>query len=157
MKNVDSGRKAPPDRPAQSTSGSHNRLAESNTRVLVVDDDKFIRTVLQLHLEECGFQVKTASDGNEAFRMVPGFAPHVVVMDVIMPGSNGYRVSRSIKELGKHGMDAGPKIVLLTGRRVDDDSEREAMFLRFSQADAMLYKPCDPVRLVETISKLLAF
>jgi len=78
-----------------------------------------------------------------------------VVMDVIMPGENGYRVCRALKELGSHGMDAAPKIVLLTGRRVDDDPEREAILLEFARADAMLYKPCDPQRIRETIAKLL--
>lgn len=128
----------------------------TKTRVLVVDDDRFLQQFLRDNLEEAGFQVATAADGRAAFLVIPEFNPDVVVMDVIMPGENGYRVSRALKELGSHATDAAPKIILLTSRRVDDDPEREAMLLSFSRADAMLYKPCDPAHLRETISRLLA-
>lgn len=128
----------------------------NDQRVLVVDDDKFMRRFLRDSLEASGFQVETAADGNEAFRIIPAFNPAIVVMDVIMPGENGYRVCRAIKELGSHGMDAVPKVVLLTGRRVDEDATREEVLLGFSQADAMLYKPCDAKRLIETIARVLA-
>ena len=59
------------------------------------------------------------------------------------------RLSRLQGDQGSRlqGYGCPPKIVLLTGRRVDDEPEREAMFLQFSQADAMLYKPCaSPLR-----------
>jgi CheY-like chemotaxis protein len=129
--------------------------ATTKTRVLVVDDDGFMRQVVRDDLEDNGFRVATAANGSEAFRVIPIFNPDVVVMDVIMPGENGYRVSRALKERASHRMVTPPKIVLVTGRRVDDDPEREAILLRFSRADAMLYKPCDPAHLRETIAKLL--
>ena len=127
-----------------------------NLRVLVVDDDALLRRILRDDLESSGFHVATAGDGGEAFRMIPEFNPDVVVMDVIMPGENGYRVSRAIKELGSHGMDTAPKIILLTSRRLDDDEAREEVLLGFSRADAMLYKPCDQALLLETIARVLA-
>jgi twitching motility two-component system response regulator PilH len=131
------------------------RLKPGRSRILVVDDDTFMRQVLRDHLAESGFQVATAEDGGDAMRVIPEFHPDVVVMDVIMPGENGYRVSRAIKEVRSPRTDAPPRIVLLTSRRVDDDPEREAMLLRFARADAMLYKPCDPAQLRETIARLL--
>jgi len=145
--------------PRTSSTGSVDdgldHVAKRRTRVLLVDDEKLMLQILRDDLEECGFQVATAANGGDAFRLVPEFNPDVVVMDVIMPGENGYRVCRALKELANHGMDAAPKIVLLTGRRVDDDPEREAILLEFARADAMLYKPCDPVRLREAIVRLL--
>jgi two-component system response regulator RstA len=128
----------------------------SDTRVLLVDDDKLLRQILRDSLEASGFEVATAGDGDEALRFIPEFNPDVIVMDVMMPGENGYRVCKAIKDLGSKGMDAPPKIVLLTGRRVDDEPEREAMFLQFSQADAMLYKPCEPTQVIATIARVLA-
>lgn len=128
----------------------------NNTRVLVVDDDKLLRQILGDGLRHSGFQVATAVDGNDAFHVIPEFNPDVIVMDVVMPGENGYRVCRAIKELGSHGIGASPKVILLTSRRVDDDPEREALLLQFSQADAMLYKPCDAARLVAAIGRVLA-
>ena len=128
----------------------------SKPRILVVDDDKLIRTMLQDGLSAAGYQVQTASDGAEAFKAIPAFEPEAIVLDVIMPGENGYRVCRAIKELASKGTGAVPRIVLLTSRRVDDDAEREEVLLGFSHADAMLYKPCDTPRLLEVLSKLLA-
>jgi DNA-binding response OmpR family regulator len=125
-------------------------------RILVVDDDQLARAMIRDTLEHAGFQVRTASDGTEAFYTLPGFEPDVVVMDVIMPGENGYRVCRSIKELGSHGSVPAPKVLLLTSRRVDDEVERENVLLNFSQADGMMYKPFEPTRLVERITLLLA-
>jgi len=125
-------------------------------RILVVDDDRLTREMVRDTLEQAGFQVRTAVDGTDAFRTIPGFDPHAIVMDVIMPGENGYRVCRSIKELGSHGMDPAPKVLLLTGRRVDGEDEREGVLLRFSQADGMMYKPFEPDLLVDCIRALLA-
>lgn len=128
----------------------------SNIRVLVVEDDTLLLQILREGLRESGFDVATAGDGNEAFRVIPRFNPAVIVVDVVMAGEKGYRVCRAIKKLGRHGMDVPPKIVLLTSRSVDDDPEREVLFLRSSQADAMLYKPCKPAHLRDTITRLLA-
>ena len=125
-------------------------------RVLVVDDDKLIRTMLQDGLSAAGYQVQTAGNGAEAFQAIPAFKPEAIVLDVIMPGENGYRVCRAIKELASKGTGAVPRIVLLTSRRVDDDAEREEVLLGFSHADAMLYKPCDTPRLLDVLAKLLA-
>jgi CheY-like chemotaxis protein len=143
------------DQPAQVGNRNVQEADLRNRRALVVDDDGLFREILRNDLESSGFNVATAADGAEAFRVIPQFSPDVVVMDVRMPGENGYRICRAIKELGSHGMDAAPKIVLLTGRRVDEDPEREAILLDFARADAMLYKPCDPSVLRETIARVL--
>jgi diguanylate cyclase (GGDEF)-like protein len=127
-----------------------------NLRILVVDDDRLARKMVRDTLEEAGFQVRTAVDGTDAFRTIPGFDPHVIVMDIVMPGENGYRVCRSIKELGSHGMDPAPKVLLLTSRRVDDEAEREGVLLSFSQADGMMYKPFEPTALLDRVRELLA-
>src|SRR5512140_3626082 len=94
-------------------------------RILVVDDNKIINTVLRHILEQNGFEVETAFDGQEALHKVGTFKPHAVILDVMMPKENGYRVSRLIKTLYRH-LQVGrvPKVLLLTARRLDDEPER---------------------------------
>jgi len=128
----------------------------SKPRVLVVDDDNLMRQMVRDDLAAAGYEVEIAGDGNEALSVIPTFTPDVVVLDVIMPGENGYRVCRAIKEQASEGTGAVPRVVLLTGRRVDDEADREQVLLGFSHADAMLYKPCEPAHLRDAIAKLLA-
>ncbi len=74
-----------------------------------------------------------------------------------MPRENGYRVARMLREDELKGVyPAGLKIVLLTARNLHTEVDREQIFLDFSQADRMLYKPFDLEELVEVIGSLLA-
>ena len=125
----------------------------SKKRILVVDDDKLIRVVTQRLLELNGFDVRSAEDGPHALRMIPEFRPDLVVLDVMMPITNGYRVARMIKLLVKHAHLRVPKVLLLTARRVN--SIRSDELLEFSMADKMLFKPYNPVTLVATVESLL--
>ena len=75
----------------------------------------------------------------------------------MLPKENGYRVSRFIKEDVKSGkLSKNIAVLLLTGRRLDNDSEREATFMDFSQADLMMYKPFDMDELIKNIHGLLS-
>lgn len=123
-------------------------------RILVVDDDKLLRVTLGKILDQNGFEVDTACDGHEALQKVPNFKPDLILLDVMMPKDNGYRVSRMIKTFVKNTGLHVPAVLLLTARRLE--GEREATFLEFSKADGMVYKPYDPARLLEKIDNLLA-
>lgn len=73
-----------------------------------------------------------------------------------MPRENGYRVSRMLREDEARGVyPRGLKLVLLTARNLVSDPEREAIFLEFSQADLMLYKPFDLEELTGRVEALL--
>lgn len=73
-----------------------------------------------------------------------------------MPRENGYRVSRMLREDEARGVyPRGLKLVLLTARNLASDPEREAIFLEFSQADLMLYKPFDLEELTGRVEALL--
>jgi CheY-like chemotaxis protein len=126
-------------------------------RVLLVDDEREILTVLREALEISGFEIATATDGEQALRQVSSFRPHAVVLDVIIPKENGYRVSRRIKtgELSGQGAPV-PHVILLTGRRLAEHPEREEMFQEFSMADTVLYKPVDLPDLVECLGQAVA-
>jgi CheY-like chemotaxis protein len=122
-------------------------------RILIVDDDALMRAINQRLLEENGFEVAVALDGPTALRMIPTFRPDLVLLDVIMPNVNGYRIARMIKTLVAHAHIRVPKIILLTGRRMN--SIRSQDLLEFSKADRMMFKPYNPVILISTIESVL--
>ena len=106
-------------------------------RVLVVDDnvDAAESTAAYLRLE--GHEVKTVSDGNEALASVRVFAPHVIVLDIGLPGLDGYAVARQLRERGdtSHAL-----LIAMTGYGQKDDRQR-AVDAGF---DYHFVKPTDP-------------
>jgi two-component system OmpR family response regulator len=86
-------------------------------RILVVDDEESIRDVAGTSLELAGFEVRTAADGYAALRAIDDFAPHLVLLDVNMPGVDGFEVVRRIRAAGH----ATP-VVFLTARDGVDDA-----------------------------------
>ncbi len=125
-------------------------------KILVVDDEEDIMETIKFRLEQEGFEVLTASDGYQALGAVRVYEPDLVILDVMLPNENGYRVSKFIKEDLKSGrFSKNILVVLLTARKLDEDKEREATFLNFSQADLMIYKPFDIDELIARIYSLL--
>jgi CheY-like chemotaxis protein len=110
-------------------------------RVLVVDDnlDAAESTAAFLRLE--GHEVKTVSDGNEALSSVRVFAPHVIVLDIGLPGLDGYAVARQLRERGD---TSHTLLIALTGYGQREDRDR-ALAAGF---DYHFVKPTDP-RLIQ--------
>ncbi len=69
------------------------------SRVAVVDDDRFVREMLELGLTREGFRVRTASDGVAALQLVREFDPEVIVLDVMMPKIDGITLLPRLREL----------------------------------------------------------
>ncbi len=124
-------------------------------RVLVVDDESCIVHLVTTTLQRGGYCVEAASDGEAAMTKAQSFQPHLLVLDVMMPKENGYRVSRRIKTQEGVSIDAVPKVLLVTGRRLDDDPDRETMFMKFSMADDIVYKPFDIRDLIAKVQELI--
>jgi signal transduction histidine kinase len=115
-------------------------------RVLVVDDnvDAAESTAAYLRLE--GHEVKTVSDGNEALASVRVFAPHVIVLDIGLPGLDGYAVARRLREQGdtSHAL-----LIALTGYGQKEDRERASD----SGFDYHFVKPTDPRQIQAAIEQ----
>jgi CheY-like chemotaxis protein len=92
-------------------------------RVLVVDDELEFRKVLAEYLEDRGFDVMEAQDGEETLDRVPDFRPHIVLMDVMMAGMGGVEALRRIKTT------APDTCVIMVTAVEDIDSARGALAL----------------------------
>ena len=111
-------------------------------RVLVVDDDPTVRGVLTTLLGFEGVDVTTADDGPSALAMAQHLRPDVILLDVNLPGKDGFAVCRELKL-----RDAAERVVMITGRAAKED-ELEGLA---AGADAFLRKPFSPLELIETV------
>lgn len=124
-------------------------------RILLVDDDPDILATLRCALEAHGFGVEVARDGREAMARARTAPPDLLVLDVMLPGMNGYEIARWLKAEMRHGSVPPFKILMLTARRVAS-SARQEFLATWSGADAQLWKPFDLGVLVHEIRTLLA-
>ncbi len=110
-------------------------------RVLVVDDEQDILETLDYSLALRGYDVVTAADGLEALEVAKRVKPDIMLLDVMLPGCNGYEVSRLLKEWQDYDLQARAfPIVLVTARKVDSQ-DREKFIATWSRCDACIYKP----------------
>ncbi len=85
-------------------------------RVLVVEDDASVREAVARALRFEGYDVHTATDGNDALVRIDELAPDVVVLDVLMPGTDGLAVCRILRDRGNH-----VPVLMLTARHEVSD------------------------------------
>tara|TARA_B100000315_G_scaffold219503_1_gene221476 strand:+ start:192 stop:590 length:399 start_codon:yes stop_codon:yes gene_type:complete len=117
-------------------------------KILVVDDDPDIVMLLNTRLKASGYEVISASDGEEGLRSIRENKPNLVILDVMMPKMNGFQVSRMVK------FDKKLKnipIILLTARGQEKDKSTGAQV----GADEYMTKPFDSKVLMATIERLL--
>jgi two-component system, sensor histidine kinase len=109
-------------------------------RILVVDDNNDAAETLNMLLSELGATVAVANDGPEALRMLDTFEPDAVLLDIGMPGMDGYEVSRRVRLSDRH---ADVLLIALTGWGQGEDRERS----KRAGFDHHLVKPPDIDRL----------
>ena len=116
--------------------------------VLVVDDDRPLRTLCRAGLEEAGFRVLEAADGEEALASVHDEHPDLILLDIMMPGISGWEVTSTL--LADRSTDQIP-IIFMTARTELADRVR-AFGLG---AQEYVTKPFDPQALAKTVAKTL--
>ena len=113
--------------------------------MLVVDDEHGLRELLQYGLGQAGFSVLTVADGSAAFTVVEAWAPHVIVLDVMLPDRDGLSLLPEIRRI------TTAPVVMLTAR-----TELDEKLAGFSAgADDYVGKPFDLEELVARLRTLL--
>jgi DNA-binding response OmpR family regulator len=124
-------------------------------KVLLVDDERDIVDTVKYSLELRGYDVDVAYDGESALKKARAGRYALMLLDVMLPGKNGYEISRMLKDDIARGDVAPFKIMLITARKLDH-AVREEFVATWSKADGCLYKPFDLDSLLGRMNRLLA-
>ena len=116
----------------------------TNYRILVVDDESSISDLISTSLRFVGFEVRTAATGSEALTVAEEFKPHAVVLDVMLPDSDGFEVCRQLRS---EGLNVG--VLFLTAK---DGMEDKVAGLTIGGDDYMT----KPFSLEELVARLRA-
>jgi pilus assembly protein CpaE len=119
-------------------------------KILVVDDDPNVQRLLQYTLKQEGYDVLSAVDGAEGFRLWASELPDLILLDVMLPKLDGYQVAQKIR--AEEGEGSHIPIIMLTAER---EVEQKVRGLR-AGADDYLIKPFHPAELLARIKSLLA-
>jgi len=117
-------------------------------KILVVDDEFNIRNILDFSLEAEGLQVLSAADGEEAFQTAIKESPDLIILDVMMPQSDGIETCRRLK---KDPRTKAIPVILLTAKSAKGDRERGLA----AGADDYIIKPFSPQRVVDRVFAIL--
>jgi excisionase family DNA binding protein len=126
----------------------HASFEPDSQRILLVDDEPKILKMLTTMLSSAGYSLETAKDGFEAGVKIMTFKPGLVILDLIMPGMDGFEVCRQIKT---NTDTARIRVLAVTGH--DCQENRNKILLE--GADAYLAKPFFKNELMQTIDTLL--
>lgn len=124
------------------------KIKIDTAKVLVVDDEPEITEIVETFLTEYGFQVKVENVSSEAVTVARKFKPDIILLDIMMPGVDGYDVCQQLK--GDSEFSSTP-IIFLTGKDRDDDMGRSFK----SGGDMFIKKPFSCERLLEIINIVL--
>src|SRR6266566_482826 len=132
------------DRSGPSSAGGGGR----GPVVLIVDDDERMREYVRVNLEMEGYTVREAGDGEEGLQVLEESTPDLVLLDVMMPGVDGWEMLRRVQE--RHGVGAIP-VIMFSGK-VEELAPEEAAS---RGAQGFVGKPFSPQELVDQTKQLL--
>jgi DNA-binding response OmpR family regulator len=125
-------------------------VGTNRAQIVVVDDSGAIRMLLTRALEQAGFEVTAAADGDEGVARIRELGPALVVVDAQMPGIDGHQLCAEVRADAE--LERQPQIIMLTASGEDADRRRAEE----AGVDEFLTKPFDPVELVGRVRELLA-
>lgn len=117
-----------------------------NEKVLIVEDEENIRKFIVTNLEISNFEVKEAGSSEEAMKICNSYTPDVIVLDIMLPGLDGYRLCKILREKFSNVV-----IVMLTAKAQDSDKIHGLDI----GADDYMIKPFNPMELISRINAIL--
>ena len=125
-------------------------VQQKNHKILIVDDEPNILIALEFLLQKEGYKVFKASNGDEALESVDTHRPQIIVLDVMMPGIDGYEVAKTIRSKPEN---EEIRIVFLTAKGTTADK-----FTGYANGgEVYLTKPFDNEELVNVINEVVEF
>ena len=115
-------------------------------KILVVDDEISILTLLQFNLEQAGYDVVTAEDGGEALKVVEAEKPNCIILDLMLPEMDGLEVCKELRQRHIH-----TPVLMLTAK---DDEFDKVLGLELG-ADDYMTKPFSPREVVARVKAIL--
>ncbi len=125
-------------------------LLSQQAKILIVDDEPNILLAIDFLLTRQGFEVAKANDGHEALELLDTFKPNVIILDVMMPGMDGFEVARRIRHRSEF---EDTRIVFLTAK----GAEKDRWTGYNSGAEVYLTKPFDNEMLIDVVSEIIAY
>ena len=117
-------------------------------RILIVDDERQNRTLLEVILAAEGYELSSAESGDAALVAAERFAPDLILLDIMMPGMNGYVATARLKQ---NPVTRNIPIIVLSAL----DDRNSMAHGRGAGADAFLAKPIERAELVAQVRQLL--
>jgi twitching motility two-component system response regulator PilG len=125
-------------------------MVMANNRILIVEDEESLLKLESILLTSRGYHVRGVTDGASALNEIAENRPDLVLLDIMMPGIDGFEVCRRIKE---DPMTKSIPVVMLTAKKSSMDQARGVQV----GADAYITKPFKSVKIIEVIEGLLKY
>ena len=123
-------------------------MSDGKKKILVVDDEQDIVQLLLIRLRAAGYEVSSASDGEQGYLMAKSMQPDLILLDLMLPKMDGYQVCALLKKDPRY---AKLPIILCTARSEEETAGRRAE----AGADAFITKPFTPQALLGKIQEFI--
>jgi DNA-binding response OmpR family regulator len=125
-------------------------VTPANYKILIVEDDKFLRDLMTQKIAKDGFNVVEATDGESGYQKIVSEKPSIVLLDLIMPGLDGFEVLKKIQE---NPEISGIPVIILSNLGQKDDVEKG---MRLGAKDYLIKAHFTPKEIIDKVKNILS-
>ncbi|MBU1255960.1 response regulator [Patescibacteria group bacterium] len=122
---------------------------EKKASILIIEDDKFLRELLFRKLEKSGFNISIVIDGEEALRKIKEEEYEIILLDLVLPGIDGFEI---LKEIKKNPKTSKTPVIILSNLGQQEEVERG---LRLGAVDYLIKAHFTPDEIIQKIENIL--